>query len=250
MDEIPIVGQDFILGGQRSDVFCGFLFTKISAIAYMNPDWKAADGGALRIWPPRKTNRVSHVPDIDHRHRILEQLSSEGHQSHNMGVHSNGHFPPSVFQRQSYGVSNGHRQFDSYHVRALHESPRHPQFDGAGGPTSEPDISLSDPSECGSLRSDGIDQAMYVPKSTTSSVMAEVGIHDGVYDVSSVDDLSVASRDHDNVKTGIEWLEVGGDMVLEVMPHAGRLVLFLSGAVDHAVNACHNDRVAVTAWYH
>lgn len=74
------------------------------------------------------------------------------------------------------------------------------------GLISEPDISMSDPSECGSLRSEGLETSGHVlgiPKSTTSSVMAEVGVlMDGQFDVSSVDDVSVASLYHEQAKLG------------------------------------------------
>jgi hypothetical protein len=35
----------------------------------------------------------------------------------------------------------------------------------------------------------------------------------------------------------------------DIDPIGGRLVVFLSGAVDHQVMATHKDRVAITAWY-
>ena len=37
--------------------------------------------------------------------------------------------------------------------------------------------------------------------------------------------------------------------VLDIAPLAGRLVLFLSGAVDHAVLPSYADRTALTAWF-
>ena len=49
-------------------------------------------------------------------------------------------------------------------------------------------------------------------------------------------------------RRGLDWVEVDGEMVLDVAPMAGRLVVFLSGAVEHAVQPCKFDRVAVTAW--
>ena len=39
------------------------------------------------------------------------------------------------------------------------------------------------------------------------------------------------------------------DAVVDVAPLAGRLVLFLSGAVEHAVLPTKAERVAVTAWF-
>lgn len=42
--------------------------------------------------------------------------------------------------------------------------------------------------------------------------------------------------------------EVGAAAVVDVAPLAGRLVMFLSGAVEHAVLPNFADRVAVTMW--
>lgn len=49
-------------------------------------------------------------------------------------------------------------------------------------------------------------------------------------------------------QTGIHIQEVNGERVLDIAPVSGRLVVFLSGAIDHAVLPSHNPRVALTAW--
>lgn len=46
-----------------------------------------------------------------------------------------------------------------------------------------------------------------------------------------------------------ERTEVGLEPVIDVAPIAGRLVLMMSGAVEHAVLPNFNERVAITAWY-
>ena len=46
----------------------------------------------------------------------------------------------------------------------------------------------------------------------------------------------------------VHWTMVDGEMVTDVEPTAGRLVLMLSGAVDHAVLPSYASRVALTAW--
>ena len=46
----------------------------------------------------------------------------------------------------------------------------------------------------------------------------------------------------------VHWSMVDGEMVTDVEPAAGRLVLMLSGAVDHAVLPSYASRVALTAW--
>ena len=47
---------------------------------------------------------------------------------------------------------------------------------------------------------------------------------------------------------GIKQTEIGTEAVVDVAPLAGRLVLFLSGAVEHAVLPNFSQRVALTAW--
>jgi Rps23 Pro-64 3,4-dihydroxylase Tpa1-like proline 4-hydroxylase len=37
---------------------------------------------------------------------------------------------------------------------------------------------------------------------------------------------------------------------VDIAPVAGRLVVFLSGAIEHQVQASFHDRVALTAWLH
>ena len=46
----------------------------------------------------------------------------------------------------------------------------------------------------------------------------------------------------------VHWTMVDGEMVTDIEPTAGRLVLMLSGAVDHAVLPSYASRVALTAW--
>ena len=57
-----------------------------------------------------------------------------------------------------------------------------------------------------------------------------------------------ACRKRDSVAPGIKQTEIGTEAVVDVAPLAGRLVLFLSGAVEHAVLPNFSQRVALTAW--
>jgi hypothetical protein len=81
--------------------------------------------------------------------------------------------------------------------------------------------------------------------SATSSVVAEASLHE--HDACSVDNVSLADSEQVE-RLGLDWVEVEGQMVLEAAPLAGRLVLFLSGAVEHAVMPCHGEMVTVSAW--
>ncbi len=72
--------------------------------------------------------------------------------------------------------------------------------------------------------------------STTSSVVAEASAPD--HDAYSLDGLSVADSEVERQERaqGFEWLETdAGDMALDIAPVAGRAVLLLSGAVEHAL---------------
>eukprot|EP01025_Chloroclados_australasicus_P042866 TRINITY_DN45592_c0_g2_i1.p1 TRINITY_DN45592_c0_g2~~TRINITY_DN45592_c0_g2_i1.p1 ORF type:complete len:422 (-),score=46.19 TRINITY_DN45592_c0_g2_i1:435-1700(-) len=120
------------------------------------------------------------------------------------------------------------------------------------------DIACCDCSDVSSLRSEinGLPVVLGAG-STTSSVVAEASTVAGgeFNDASSVDDGSVENGGRilngrcDNERYGIDWSDVDGERVLDIAPLAGRLVLFMSGAVDHAVQPCSSDRVAITAWF-
>lgn len=49
-------------------------------------------------------------------------------------------------------------------------------------------------------------------------------------------------------RDSIKRTEVGAEPVVDVAPTGGRLVMFLSGAVEHAVLSNSSERVALTAW--
>ena len=46
------------------------------------------------------------------------------------------------------------------------------------------------------------------------------------------------------------WLPDGVQRYVDIQPLAGRLVIFLSGLVEHQVQPSFHDRVALTAWLH
>ncbi|KAJ9527645.1 hypothetical protein QJQ45_025916 [Haematococcus lacustris] len=84
--------------------------------------------------------------------------------------------------------------------------------------------------------------------SVTSSMWAEVCAQE--QETASVDGLSLTDPiDAREERQGLDWHEVEGEMVLDIAPLGGRLLLLLSGAVDHAVAPCAADHVMVTAWY-
>lgn len=214
----------------------------MTAIVYMSGDWKAEDGGELRIWPPRKNQRVNHAAHFEQRLRGMEQQNTANSDAPSVPNISRPHAPylSRFLGPQTYGErrSNGWQDY-----------PRTEPSTVPG--VSEADISISEPSECGSLRSDGLDPTTLngIPKSTTSSVMADLGLLDGQFDVSSIDDMSVVSSYfHEQTRHAVEWVEVGGEMVLDVAPLGGRCVVFLSGAVDHAVMPTRFERFAITSW--
>jgi hypothetical protein len=63
-------------------------------------------------------------------------------------------------------------------------------------------------------------------------MIAEVSAPD--HDTYSLDGISLAESEAE--RQGFEWVESeGGDMALDIAPLAGRLLLMLSGAVEHAL---------------
>eukprot|EP01023_Acetabularia_acetabulum_P047006 TRINITY_DN4924_c0_g1_i2.p3 TRINITY_DN4924_c0_g1~~TRINITY_DN4924_c0_g1_i2.p3 ORF type:complete len:226 (-),score=58.63 TRINITY_DN4924_c0_g1_i2:757-1434(-) len=122
-----------------------------------------------------------------------------------------------------------------------------------GAAASQSEAAFSDHSDANSLRSE-MGPHVFGPGSTTSSIVAEASTVAGgeFNDGSSMDDGSVENGGrgtNNNTPVGLEWSEVEGERVLDIAPVAGRMVLFMSGAVDHAVQQCQNDRVALTAWF-
>jgi hypothetical protein len=47
----------------------------------------------------------------------------------------------------------------------------------------------------------------------------------------------------------MEWHDMDGETIVDVAPLAGRMLLFLSGAVEHAVAPARADLATVTAWF-
>ncbi|CAK0746634.1 hypothetical protein CVIRNUC_001707 [Coccomyxa viridis] len=91
--------------------------------------------------------------------------------------------------------------------------------------------------------------------SMASSMVAEAteaSVLDSVQDgASSIDDggsMDGASARKRAVPASVKQTEIGTEAVVDVAPLAGRLVLFLSGAVEHAVLPNFAQRVALTAW--
>lgn len=106
---------------------------------------------------------------------------------------------------------------------------------------SDAGTSYSEASDSYSLRSH------WFGGSTTSSMVAEVPPPE--HDNCSVETGSVAESLETVERVGLEWLESDGEMVLDVAPVAGRLVLVLSGAVEHAHQPTLQDVALLTAWF-
>ena len=47
---------------------------------------------------------------------------------------------------------------------------------------------------------------------------------------------------------GTKFVYADGEPVVNIDPLPGRLIVFLSGAIDHAVLPSHQSRVALTPW--
>lgn len=77
---------------------------------------------------------------------------------------------------------------------------------------------------------------------------AELGAQE--HETASVDNYSIADpADQNPERPGLEWVEcAGGEIALDIAPLPGRVVVLLSGAVEHGVGACTVDQVHATAW--
>lgn len=108
---------------------------------------------------------------------------------------------------------------------------------------SDTGTSYSELSDCGSLRQ----HPAMGSYSIASSVIAE-GSSVQETDVCSLDNVSLT--DSLIERAGIEWLEADGEMVLDVAPLTGRVVLYVSGLLEHSQQSCSSEMVKLTSWLH
>ncbi|KAK9820208.1 hypothetical protein WJX72_007516 [[Myrmecia] bisecta] len=195
---------------------------RVTAIVYANPSWTASDGGKLRIWPP-KTEPVGQAASPS------ASLSS---------------FSPAASTCASPCAST-----------AVHHG-YHPQpGSGRGAPSSDSGSIWEQGSDTTSVRSEASCAATLrsehgsqpggsacgeAPAATSSLTELRRHPEDG----GPTNGLRTSTDD----PAAVEYAEYGGQAVIDISPVAGRLVLFLSGAVDHAVLPNFSARVAVTAW--
>ena len=86
------------------------------------------------------------------------------------------------------------------------------------------------------------------PSSGPGSVARVSDAANGSVSASGCSGHAEPSQGRDSGSNDVHWTMVDGEMVTDVEPTAGRLVLMLSGAVDHAVLPSYASRVALTAW--
>ncbi|EIE25588.1 P-loop containing nucleoside triphosphate hydrolase protein [Coccomyxa subellipsoidea C-169] len=256
---------------------------RVTAILYANPTWCPADGGKLRLWPPRALEpspsqssaragapaglspraslRLSASPrsnNGDLANGTTQGVGSPSGSGRLMqnGLTQNGLSPdgkPTASGNlldQPPPMLNGHHHGglanrNGYHGHAAENGRA--AYSDAGSDTA------SVQSEPPSLRTPP--HPPRPPGSIASSMLAEAteasaldSLADGA---SSVDEGSFADgirEIREAEEPGAKSTEVGTEPVVDVAPLAGRLVLFLSGAVEHAVLPNLSQRIALTAW--
>ncbi|KAK9909122.1 hypothetical protein WJX75_007516 [Coccomyxa subellipsoidea] len=278
---------------------------RVTAILYANPNWCPADGGKLRLWPPRALEPASSLSSaragapagLSPRASLYLSGSSRsngGDLSYDNGVYSvsdfqhaeggsspagssrltqngimqNGLSPEGRLQPSS---ASGSGSLPSSHADQL--LPRmlnghlHGGLANGNGYSHAAEIGRAAHSDAGSetasLQSEPptlrLSATPSHPRmaqgSVASSVLAEAteaSVLDSLADgASSVDEGSVAEEirgNRDAEEPGNKSTEVGTEPVVDVAPLGGRLVLFLSGAVEHAVLPNLSQRIALTAW--
>ncbi|KAK9846598.1 hypothetical protein WJX81_007446 [Elliptochloris bilobata] len=206
---------------------------RVTAILYANPSWAPAHGGKLRLWPPRTSGGSGAAAAASAAGSASVRFSSGADANGDAGSHC--------------GEPAEHVSDAWSHAMKLGSS------DGGG--------SFADPaSDTCSTHSEphlpvGLGPSLLGAGSIASSMIAQASGGGSAAEGSSVDgDGSMdgharhAREAAPEPAAGMERLEVGAEAVVDVAPLAGRLVLFLAGAVEHAVLPCQAERIALTAW--
>ncbi|CAL8460864.1 g395 [Coccomyxa elongata] len=261
---------------------------RVTAILYANPNWCPADGGKLRLWPPRTVEPMSSMSSV--RAGLAAGSSPRASLCLSESPCSNGGFAPNISQ-------NGHAHRDgspadsAQNGLSLEDKPQEPSLDSSGCLPDQPPPLLNGHAHTGLANGSGLaanlngsgrvaysdassDTAsnrsessnlrlaamtpQHAPRlqgSVASSVLAEAteaSLLDSLADgTSSIDEGSLVDSirgNRDMEEPGAKSTEVGTEPVVDVAPVGGRLVLFLSGAVEHAVLPNLAQRIALTAW--
>ncbi|KAK9867188.1 hypothetical protein WJX84_004710 [Apatococcus fuscideae] len=206
---------------------------KVTGIVYGNPGWSEADGGMLRLWLPLSLPDATHSPassllnlpfsSLPQVQEARSPLSSHGPSSCSglPGIQS--------ASKPALSTSGYESAGDTVSSRSEPLCSERPSWGpGRGGSSSITGSAL-----------DGFNDASTIPDSYFESSSN-----------SSEDRENAALRDLDVHGEDAHEAHLGSSQtVLDIAPLAGRLVLFLSGAVDHAVLPSFAERTAMTAWF-
>mmetsp|Transcript_40493 Transcript_40493/g.89981 ORF Transcript_40493/g.89981 Transcript_40493/m.89981 type:complete len:520 (+) Transcript_40493:158-1717(+) len=230
---------------------------RITAMVCCNPNARREDGGAITIWPPRR------APMHAHGHPALGAYTSGGGSvvgSERQGA--GGQHQLQAHRRSLTGSDAGTSFSESDTCSFRSHYMGMPLGAAAGG---APSMSSSMWAEAASTLeqdhdnasvAESIDSYMHhaLHAGLNPGALLEGRGAGGMASTSAAAGTSVrggAGAGAPPERAGLEWVDQDGEMVLQVSPLAGRLVLFLSGAVDHAHQpvSAGAEAVAVTAWY-
>ncbi|KAK9816267.1 hypothetical protein WJX74_008892 [Apatococcus lobatus] len=206
---------------------------KVTGIVYGNPGWSEADGGMLRLWlplplpdtsqPPISLRNLpmSSLPQVQEIRSPLSPRTPTCTSAHTGSQHAGKH---------GHSTSGYESAGDTLSSRSEPLCSERPSWGpGRGGSSSITGSAL-----------DGFNDASTLPDSHYESSSSS----------SSGDPEDSAFRDLESTAEDGPLAHMSSSQtVLDIMPLAGRLVLFLSGAVDHAVLPSYAERTALTAWF-
>ncbi|DBB06133.1 TPA: hypothetical protein ACH3X3_009687 [Trebouxia sp. C0006] len=212
---------------------------RVTAILYANPNWRPARGGQLRIWlPPGASSPSASPPPGTTDEPQQSALGSPEGQDLSAATAS--------ASSQADGKTAG--QQHAPECQEAQHSAHSSCSDAAPGHL----LAEQEPCDRRSTASD----FLQLPKDATlwhGHLQRDADSHwqcDGAVPGLSdkLQDVKLQKSSHSGPQSGIHLQEVNGESVLDIAPVSGRLVVFLSGAIDHAVLPSHNPRVALTAW--
>lgn len=194
----------------------GLAQRRVTVVLYANPGWRADHGGKLRLWPPVGLGDDDEEEESEEEGegpaRAAQPAASAAATAATVTAATGAPAPSSMVAEPTEAASD---------VASLVGGG------GGGGPTTP---------RGGGAAAGVAGSPLQRPPTTVD------GEDDGGDDDESGGGTAAAP-----VPAG-GTAELGPEAAVDMAPLAGRAVLFMSGAVEHAVLAAGADRVALTAW--
>lgn len=212
---------------------------RVTAILYANPDWRPANGGQLRIWLPPAASSPSASPPPG-RTNEPQQTALELPDGQHLSAATVSASP------QANGKTAG-QQHATECQEALHSAQSNYRVAAPAQLLAEQELCdrRSTASDCLQAPKEAALWRGHLQGDADSHCQCDNAVS-GLSD--RLQGVKLQKISHPGAPTSIHIQDVNGERVLDIAPVSGRLVVFLSGAIDHAVLPSHNPRVALTAW--